>query len=598
MRKQKSRGKVYTYHSLPGKGMKTLRVGMAQINPTVGDLKGNKKKIIGYITQAKEQGIDLLTFPELSLSGYPPQDLLFKPGFLKDNLENLREIALAARGITVVVGFADGAKDGNIYNAAALIHEGKVAAVYHKIHLSNYGVFDERRYFQAGREPTVFVLKEIIIDITICEDTWFPHGPVAMEARGSQADVILNISASPYYIGKRKLREKILSERARKNCVIISYNNLIGGQDELVFDGGGMIFNQKGEKVVQGRYFEEDLITADFDIDAVREARSKYKDRVREDISLLPKVKRIELTRAKEGKKKLPLPEKKVEKLTQLEEIYRALILGTRDYAWKNGFKKVVIGLSGGIDSSLTAVIAVDALERGNVTGLSMPSTYSSIETRADTRKLAQNLGIRLITIPIEEIFQTYLKAFQKEFKGLNPDVTEENLQARIRGSILMAISNKSGALLLTTGNKSEMSVGYCTLYGDMAGGFAVIKDVPKTLVYKLARYRNRKEGKNLIPESVFRREPSAELRLNQKDTDTLPPYSILDPILEAYVEEGKSGQEIVAQGFNGEIVKKVICMVDSSEYKRRQSPPGVKITPLALGRDRRFPITNRYRDF
>lgn len=596
--------------------MKTLRVGMAQINPTVGDLGGNKEKIVSYLSQAKEQSIDLLTFPELCLSGYPPEDLLLKPDFLKDNRRVLREVAARVKGITIVVGFADSDRKGNIYNAAALIHGGKITAVYRKVHLPNYGVFDEKRYFQAGKEPVVFVLQGVVIGITICEDVWFPRDLVATEAREGQAEVILNISASPYYVGKGKLREKILYDRVRESCVIISYNNLIGGQDELVFDGGGMILDQKGEKIAQGKHFQEDLIIADLDINGVRSARSQRRDKFiprnfkkplspggkgegeGESISPPQRVKRIELTGTRGGKKKLPLPERKVEKLSRLEEIYRALVLGIRDYVGKNRFKEVIIGLSGGIDSSLTAVIAADALGRDKVTGLSMPSAYSSSGTQVDTRKLAQNLGIKLITIPVEETFQAYLKASQEEFEGLKPDVTEENLQARIRGNILMALSNKSGDLVLTTGNKSEMGVGYCTLYGDMAGGFAVIKDVSKTLVYKLSRYRNRKEGRSLIPKSVLKREPSAELRPNQKDEDTLPPYALLDLILEAYVEEGKSSREIIARGFNRDLVERVIHMVDSNEYKRRQAPPGIKITPRAFGKDRRFPITNRYRDF
>lgn len=580
--------------------MRTLRVGMAQINPTVGDLEGNKGKLVTYISRAKRQNINLLTFPELSLSGYPPEDLLLKPGFLKDNLKNLKEVAVAVRGITVVVGFADMDRKGNVYNAAALLHKGKIAAVYHKMHLPNYGVFDEKRYFRAGDECLVFVLEGVSIGITICEDMWFPDGPAGVEAREGKAEVILNISASPYHVGKGKLREKILSERARTSCAIISYNNLLGGQDELVFDGGGMFFDQRGKKIAQGKYFQEDLIIADLNIDRVLRDRSRRSEEPGGDTRLHKhkKVKRIELTKVKAGKKKPALPRRKLEKLSRLEEIYRALVLGVRDYVRKNGFGKVVIGLSGGIDSSLTAVIAVDALGKENVTGLSMPSIYSSEGTQADAGKLAENLGIKLIIISIERVFQAYLETFREEFRGLKPDVTEENLQARIRGNILMAVSNKSGSLVLTTGNKSEMGVGYCTLYGDMAGGFAVLKDVPKTLVYKLSGYRNRKEGKVLIPGSVLGREPSAELRPNQRDDDTLPPYSLLDPILAAYVEEDKSSQEIVAEGFNPRIVKKVLRLVDGNEYKRRQGPPGVKITPRAFGKDRRFPITNRYRDF
>ena len=572
--------------------MKALRVGMAQINPTVGDLEGNKKKMVNYISQAKKQRVDILTFPELGLSGYPPEDLLLKPSFLKDNRRVLRGVAAMARGITMVVGFVDSDGEGNVYNAAALVHKGRVVAVYHKIHLPNYGVFDEKRYFQAGNEPLVFVLKGVIIGISICEDAWFPDGSAGEEVRRDRTKVILNISASPYHVGKGSLREKILYARAREKLAFICYNNLVGGQDELIFDGGGMVLDRKGRKLIQGRQFEEDLIVADLNIDEAATALPAWCQ------GAAGGAKRIELRAEGMGKKKLPLSKRKVKKLGRLEEIYRALVLGVRDYVGKNGFKKVIIGLSGGIDSSLTALIAVEALGKNNVTGLSMPSIYSSPGTQADTVKLARNLGIKLISIPIEGIFQAYSEAFREEFKGLRPDVTEENLQARIRGNILMAISNKSGSLVLATGNKSEMSVGYCTLYGDMAGGFAVIKDVPKTLVYRLSRYKNRKEGGSLIPGSVLSRQPSAELRPNQRDEDTLPPYSLLDPILEAYVEEDKSGEEIVAQGFNRELVQSIIHMVDSNEYKRRQGPPGVKITPRAFGKDRRFPITNRYRDF
>lgn len=581
-------------------GLGNLRLGMAQINPTVGDLEGNKGIISDYIRQAKAQDVDLLTFPELSLSGYPPEDLLLKAGFLRDNRKVLREVMVLVKGITVVVGFADSDGKGTIYNAAAVIQQGKVVAVYHKIHLPNYGVFDEERYFQAGKEPLVFVLKGTTIGVTICEDIWHSRGPAAVEVQEGGAEVILNISASPYHVGKGKIREKLLSESSRDNLAVISYNNLIGGQDELIFDGTGMIFDPRGKKIAQGREFEEDLIVADLNIDRVRDIRSKCKNRPGRDLSPQQKmkIKRVELPLVKDGKRKRPLPKRKMERLSRMEEIYRALVLGVHDYVRKNGFKKVLIGLSGGIDSSLTAVIAVDALGKDNVAGLSMPSVYSSAETQSDTLKLARKLEVELTTVPIGGIFRAYLDALREGFGGRKTDVTEENLQARIRGNILMAISNKYGSLVLTTGNKSEMGVGYCTLYGDMAGGFAVLKDVPKTLVYRLARYRNRKEGRSLIPRSILVREPSAELRPNQRDEDSLPPYSLLDPILEAYVEEDKSSESIVARGFNREIVKKAVLMVDRNEYKRRQGPPGVKITPRAFGKDRRFPITNRYRDF
>jgi len=562
-----------------------LRIALAQINPTVGDLKGNVEKIINFTMQAKELKADIITFPELAICGYPPEDLLLKKQFVKDDLEALNSLIEKISDILVIVGFVDRDREGNLYNAAALIHEGKLKGISHKIELPNYGVFDEKRYFKGGDKPFVFALGRIVLGVNICEDIWVKGGVTKYQAdRG--AGLIMNISASPYHSGKVALREKMLKQRAEETNAYICYNNLVGGQDELVFDGGSIILDPKGKRIVTGKQFEEDLVVADLPIIV----KNKLKTRVRREYC-------IKSDKLKEAKKP-DLPKRYCKKLDRINEIYNALVLGTRDYVRKSGFKKVVIGLSGGIDSSLTAVIASDAIGCENVIGISMPSRYSSQETRSDSKTLAGNLGIRFIVVPMDSIFNVYLMLLEKEFLGFERDVTEENIQARIRGNILMAFSNKFGWLVLTTGNKSETSVGYCTLYGDMAGGFAVIKDVPKTLVYELARFRNEREKRKLIPQTILDREPSAELKQEQKDVDSLPPYSVLDPILKGYVEEDKSLEQIVARKFNSEIVKNIIHMVDRNEYKRRQAPPGIKITPKAFGKDRRLPITNRYREF
>ena len=494
-----------------------------------------------------------------------------------------------------------------IYNAAAVIHRGEVAAVYHKMFLPNYGVFDEDRYFQAGTMPLNIVLKDIKLGIGICEDIWYPEGPARVQAIAG-AEIIVNINASPYHMGKARFREEMVGTRASDNGVVIAYVNMIGGQDELVFDGQSMIIDEKMNVIARGRAFEEDLIVADVDVDGIIGARLHDPRRRKERLSLEKegaKVTEVVLHGGHALKKKA-VPKRKVFSPETLEEVYTALTLGTRDYVTKNGFRHVVIGLSGGIDSSIVASIAVDAIGKNNVTGVFMPSQYSSKASKEDAERLAKNLGIEFLTVPIQNIFQEYLKTLLPAFRKKKPDVTEENIQARIRGNILMAISNKFGWLVLTTGNKSEMSVGYATLYGDMAGGFAVIKDVPKTLVYKLAEYRNGVRGsefgvrsKNfIIPERVLTKAPTAELRPNQTDQDILPPYDMLDDILKAYVEYDKSFAEIMEMGFGKETVRKVIRMVDKSEYKRRQSPPGVKITPRALGKDRRMPITNRYESY
>jgi NAD+ synthase (glutamine-hydrolysing) len=564
----------------------------------VGDIEGNTKKILTYLEKGKKMGADLLAFPEMAVTGYPPEDLLFMPKFIEANLKAIRRIAKETSNITAIVGFVD--KDGDIFNAAALLHHGKLIDTYCKSYLPNYGVFDEDRYFQTGRENFIFTLNTAPIGMSICEDIWYPGDPIRTQALHGRAEVILNISSSPYHAGKSALREKMISTRASDNQAIVAFCNLVGGQDELVFDGGSMIFDQKGALIARGKQFMEDLVLADLDMDAVFRMRL-HDPRIRREREAEngKELKNILLSNHRPGgNKRPPISERDNDPLEQLSEIYSALVLGTGDYVRKNGFRKVLIGLSGGIDSALTAAIAVDALGRENVAGVAMPSQYSSREAVEDARILAKNLGIRLLTVPITETFQSYLQILAPHFKGLKPNVTEENIQARIRGNILMALSNKFGWLVLTTGNKSEMSVGYCTLYGDMAGGFAVIKDVPKTLVYELAEFRNRQNKGEVIPRNTLIKPPSAELRPDQKDEDSLPPYSTLDPILKAYVEEDKGVEEIKRMGFKEKMIKEVIQMVDQNEYKRRQSPPGVKITHRALGKDRRLPVTNKYRNF
>jgi NAD+ synthase (glutamine-hydrolysing) len=578
--------------------MRILRIGLCQINTTVGNIEGNTKKILDYMARGKRMEADLLVFPEMAVTGYPPEDLLFMPRFIEANLKALGRIGQATASITAIVGFVD--KKENIFNSAALLHHGKLMGVYSKTYLPNYGVFDEDRYFQAGKENFIFTLKSTPIGLSICEDLWHPGDPVRTQALYGGAELIVNISSSPYHAGKSVLREKMISTRASDNAAIVAYCNLVGGQDELVFDGGSLIFDQKGELIVRGKQFEEDLILADLDLEAVFRMRL-HDPRIRRErwVEEEKELRKIDLPEHSEKlKRKPPIPGRDSEPKDRLSEIYSALTLGTGDYIRKNGFRIVLIGLSGGIDSALTASIAVDALGKKGVVGVAMPSQYSSKTSLEDAKLLAKNLGIRFLNIPITEIFQSYLKTLSPSLKGKKPDVTEENIQARIRGNILMALSNKYGWLVLTTGNKSEMSVGYCTLYGDMAGGYAVLKDVPKTLVYELAKYKNKKEGMAVIPKNVLVKAPSAELRPKQKDEDSLPPYPVLDPILQAYVEEDKGVEEISKMGFKESLIKEVIRMVDRNEYKRRQSPPGVKITHRALGKDRRLPVTNKYRNF
>ncbi|OGN91620.1 MAG: NAD+ synthase [Chloroflexi bacterium RBG_13_48_17] len=576
--------------------MRKLRIGMSQINVTVGDFAGNTQKILKAITEARALGVDLVTFPELAICGYPPEDLLFKPQFIEQNLRCLEEIAKQTSKLTAVVGFVDAKED--IYNAAAIINDGKLIDVYHKIYLPNYGVFDENRYFQAGRECPVYIIGGVGVGVNICEDIWYEAGPATAQAYAG-AEVIVNISSSPYHAGKRDFRERMLGTRAADNVAIVAYNNLVGGQDELVFDGNSMVLNEKGELIARGKQFEEDLIVVDLDVESVFRTRL-HDPRWRKEALLLReqpwRTAKIMVSELPSAAPKPALPIRRSEVRGLPGEVYDALVLGTHDYILKNGFEKVVIGISGGIDSSLVATIAADALGAANVIGVSMPSRYSSAGSISDAELLARSLGIKHINIPIDKVFQAYLETLADHFRDTKPNVTEENIQARIRGNILMALSNKFGWLAFTTGNKSEMATGYTTLYGDMAGGFAVIKDVPKTLVYQLARYRNSLSDREIIPSSVIDKVPSAELRPEQKDIDSLPPYDLLDPVLTAYVEEDRSVEQIIGAGFEEKVVKKAARLVDASEYKRRQSPPGIKITPRAFGRDRRLPITNRFK--
>ncbi|MGB8707397.1 MAG: NAD+ synthase [Dehalococcoidia bacterium] len=576
--------------------MRKLRIGMSQINTTVGDFTGNTRKILEAIAAARSLGVDLITFPELAICGYPPEDLLFKPQFIEENLKSLEKVIKQTSGLAVIVGFVDAKSD--IYNAAAIIYDGKLVSIYHKIYLPNYGVFDENRYFQAGRECPVYTMFGVGIGVNICEDIWYEAGPATVQAYAG-AEVIVNISASPYHFGKENDRERMLSTRASDNVAIIVYDNLVGGQDELVFDGNSMVLNEKGQLMARGKQFEEDLIVVDLDVEAVFRTRL-HDPRWRKETLLLEDepehAVKIMVSELSPEAPKPALPPRQTKAHSFPGDVYDALVLGTRDYITKNGFKKALIGLSGGIDSSLVAAIAADALGPSNVIGVLMPSRYSSSGSISDSELLGRNLGIKYITIPIEKVYQAYIETLAEQFRDAKPDAAEENIQARIRGNLLMALSNKFGWLVLTTGNKSEIATGYTTLYGDMAGGFAVIKDVPKTLVYELAKYRNSITNDEVIPPSIISKAPSAELRPEQKDTDSLPPYDLLDPVLTAYVEEDKSVEQIIGSGFEESMVKRAARLVDTSEYKRRQAPLGIKITPRAFGRDRRLPITNRFK--
>ncbi len=580
--------------------MRKIRLGLSQINTTVGDIDGNVRRIIEQIERAVKTGVDVLAFPELTITGYPPEDLLFKPHFLQRNIEALSTIAShVPDNLMAVVGFVD--EEGDIYNGAAVLHDGKVVGKYHKNYLPNYGVFDEMRYFQHGDKALVVSLKSMKIGITICEDIWYPGGPARTEALVGDAEIIINISASPYYMGKLSWRERMLSVRANDNLAAVAYVNCVGGQDELAFDGASLVIKENGEVVARAKQFEEDFLIADIDLVSIDKARlrdpRRRQDKHNLDERTINELEVLDIDFNYTEHK--PRIDQRIERaLPKAAEVYHALVLNTRDYITKNGMKKAVIGLSGGMDSSLVACIAVDALGKDNVIGVSMPGPFSSEHSKEDARLLSENLGIKYLTIPILDVYEKYLDTFKPIFGELPFDTTEENLQARIRGVILMALSNKFGWIVLTTGNKSESSTGYSTLYGDTAGGYAVIKDVYKTLVYELAEYVNEKAGKEIIPRRVFEKAPSAELRENQTDQDKLPPYPVLDEILRMYVEEDYSVQDIIAEGFDEETVKRVAWMVDVNEYKRRQTPPGPKITPRAFGKDRRLPITNAFKEW
>jgi NAD+ synthase (glutamine-hydrolysing) len=566
--------------------MSFIRIAQAQINTTVGDFSGNLKKIIDFIDMARSRGSDIVTFPELTVCGYPPEDLLLKRDFLNDNLRAIEHLRQHAKDIVVVAGHVDFC-EGNVYSAAAILQHQKLMGTYHKIELPNYGVFDEKRYFKEGTSLILFEINQLIFSITICEDVWVEGGAVEELVQESNINIVLNISASPFHAGKLKVRQKTVHRFAQKADAIVCFNNLVGGQDELVFDGGSFIMGPDGSLMARAKRFQEELLITDIEIDPDKKHFNKPEAEASDKmfISLESHL----------SHQKMEFPGTVADEYGRLDEIYHALILGTRDYVTKNSFSKVVIGLSGGIDSALTATIAVGALGSDRVVGVTMPSHYTSPQTLSDAELLAGNLGIQLIKIPLQDIYKSYLEALESVFQDKKHGVTHENIQARIRGNILMALSNQFGWLVLTTGNKSETAVGYCTLYGDTAGGFAVIKDIPKTLVYELSEYINESWNREVIPESTIKRPPSAELRPDQKDEDSLPPYSKLDAILESYVEEDKAPHEIIQEDFDPEMVRDVVRMVNLNEYKRRQAPPGVKITPKAFGKDRRLPITNLF---
>ncbi len=542
----------------------TMRIGLGQFNATVGDLTGNVKKMRDIYGHAVRAGVDLLLFPELAICGYPPEDLLLKKHFLRDCSLAVEKLAAECSQTTIVVGFAQNYQ-GNNYNSAAVLQNGGITQIYRKGLLPNFGVFDERRYFQPGTKPVVINMGGLNIAITICADIWNIKWLADFFKNAGSIQMILNISASPFHMGKTKQRQQVISRCAKEFNCAVSYCNLVGGQDELIFDGSSCIADSAGNITAIARAFDEDLLIADV------ETTNKNKIQIKQ------------------------ISDKPVADYDPIDEVYQALILGTKDYVEKNNFTKVLLGLSGGIDSSVNAAIATAALGAGNIIGITMPSRFNSTETIADAAKLAKNLGIEFLTIPIEPILEQFNQSLEQVTGWDSKGIAYENLQARIRGSILMSLSNQFGSLVLTSGNKSETAVGYATLYGDTAGGFAVIKDVPKTLIYKLAEHINKINNRQVIPVDVINRPPSAELTDNQKDSDTLPDYDLLDKILKGYVEEDKSAQQLIEAGLDKDIVHRVIGMVDRNEYKRRQSPPGIKITPRAFGKDRRLPITNRY---
>jgi NAD+ synthase (glutamine-hydrolysing) len=574
-----------------------LRVALAQINPVVGDIEGNAQRITEHTSAARDGGAALVVFPELTLSGYPPEDLLLKTGFLDAVERALADLAAQTEGIVAVVGFPERAED--VYNSAAVLADGEVTAVYRKMYLPNYGVFDEQRYFQSGAEAAIVEVNGIPVGISICEDIWEPGPPAMTEALGG-AQVIVNLSASPYRAGYGAHRERMLVQRAVDYLAAVVFVNTVGGQDELVFDGHSLAIDQDGTVLSRGPQFEENLGFATIDpreVVAGRLRDTRHRANVRRQRRATPVAEPPVFTLASvnvESEGEIVAGE--VAPLLDLPaEIYAALRTGLRDYVDKNGFERVVLALSGGIDSALVALVAADALGPERVTCVSMPSPYSSEGTRSDARAIAENLGVDFREISIADAMGAYDEMLADAFEGSEPDITEENVQARIRGNVVMALSNKFGWLVLTTGNKSEMSVGYATLYGDMAGGFAVLKDVYKGWVYRLVRWRNDTAGRDLVPASVLERPPSAELRYEQRDDESLPPYDVLDRILEGYIEEDLDAVELVRRGLPADEVERVLRMVDRAEYKRRQAPPGIKISTKAFGRDRRLPITNRY---
>jgi NAD+ synthase (glutamine-hydrolysing) len=576
-----------------------LRMALAQINPGVGDLYGNTRQILAALESAAHVGAHLVIFPEMALTGYPPEDLLLKPNFVHDTRRALDEIIAATTAyphMTALIGFVE--REEDLYNAAAIVYNGQLAGTYHKQFLPNYGVFDENRYFQAGQEAPIYVINGVRVGVNICEDIWYPTGPATLQGYAG-AEVLANLSASPFHQSKRHWRERMLSTRASDTGSIVAYVNMVGGQDELVFDGCSCVFDARGELIARADAFQEDLLLLDLAVEDVFRQRLHDPRLRKARLDTMYSVQPITVSTENKAAD-MPLPEHELitPALDDVAEVYKGLVLGTRDYVIKNGFHEVVIGLSGGIDSALTATIAVDALGKDAVHGVLMPSRYSSDGSLEDARALADSLGISAITLPIQEPVNSFEIILADAVGTDAPGITFENLQSRTRGIFLMALSNAHNWLVLTTGNKSEMSVGYATLYGDMAGGFAVLKDVWKMMVYALARYRNARDSQPVIPLNSIEKPPSAELRPDQRDTDSLPPYETLDLILRAYVEEDRTLHEIVALGFDADEVRRVMRMVDHSEYKRRQSAPGVKVTPRAFGRDRRLPLTSRYHEW
>ncbi len=568
--------------------MARLRIAACQLNTVVGDLDGNVAALLAMLDRAEAAGCDVAVFPELAVTGYPPEDLLLKPGFVADNLASLEKVAARTGRCAAIVGFVDRRHD--LHNAAAVCAHGQVQGVYHKRLLPNYAVFDEQRYFAPGRgDPVLFVIGGVKVGVSICEDIWSPDGPTAAQAAGG-AELVVNLNASPYYAGRLEERERMLGTRAADASCALVYVNQVGGQDELVFDGASLVVDASGAVLARAPQFVEDVMVVDLDV------RPSFRKRLldprgRASSSPLALVTVTTEPADQDGR----VHPTCAEPLTREREIYEALVLGTRDYVAKNGFTDVVLGLSGGVDSSLVAAVAVDALGADHVHGVSMPSRYSSEGSRTDAARLADVLNIDFRTIAIEPAHQACLEMLAPSFADTDEGLAEENVQARVRGVTLMALSNKFGWLVLTTGNKSEMATGFSTLYGDSAGGFAVIKDVPKLMVYALCRDLNARAGREVVPEAVLTKPPSAELRPDQRDDQSLPPYEVLDPILEAYVEDDLTAGELEAAGFNPDLVRRVVGLVDRAEYKRRQYPPGVRVTPKAFGKDRRVPITNRY---